>query len=121
VGGAIDSDGDGFSVDDEVYIGTNDADPCGTDGWPPDLVDGALLPNGVNIEDLTDFVVPNRYLGTDITDWPDQAAARRHDLAPGKGPFSTDVNILDLTVLVVREPPMLQGERNFGSTCPFPP
>ncbi len=121
VDGAIDSDGDGFSVDDEVYIGTDDADPCGTGGWPADLVDGVLLPNGVNIEDLTDFIVPNRYLGTDITDWPDQAAARRHDLDPGKGPFSTDVNIVDLTVLVVSEPPMLQGERNFGSTCPLPP
>ena len=123
-----DFDGDGFTDEDEVLsIGTNAAAPCGTDGWPADLVDDVLVPNGVSILDLTDYIEPIRYFGTDVADWPagsgpgTESDARRHDLVPGNSGLATDINILDLTVLALGEPPMLNGGRNFNSTCPLPP
>ena len=41
----FDCDGDGWSGEDEEHVfsaaGTaNDQDPCGTNGWPPDIIDG---------------------------------------------------------------------------------
>ena len=30
------------------------------------------------------------------------------------------INIVDLTTLVTRQPPMLFGARNFGAVCPWP-
>jgi len=122
---ALDCDGDGSPGSSEMHIysaaGTaNDQDPCGITGWWSDLVDGMLTPNGVDIQDLTDYITPNRYLSTNIADWGDQAAARRHDVSPGTNGLGVEINILDLTLIVITTPPMLEGARNFGSVCPWP-
>ena len=122
---AFDCDGDGWIGDDEQHVFTaantaQDQDPCGPNAWSPDIVDGAITPNGVDIQDLTDFVSPDRYFNTDIGDWPDQAAARRHDLSPGTDGLGNEINILDLTVAVITEPPMLLGDRVYLSVCPYP-
>ena len=94
--------------------------PCGTDGWPADIVDDIVKPNGVGIMDLTDYITPNRYFNTNIADWPDQAAARRHDLSPGSNGLLKEINIVDLTAMALTQPPMLNGASNFNSTCPSP-
>ena len=124
----FDCDGDGWAGADEAHIfssaGTaNDQDPCGAAGWPADLLDDVLTPNGVSILDMADFVDPVRYFDTDVADWPanQQDATRRHDIHPGD-PFNlgADINILDLAKLTDTYPAMLDGVRAFGSTCPWP-
>ena len=122
----FDCDGDGWKGSDEMYIysGANtarDQDPCGSNGWPADILNDVIKPNGVGILDLTDYIAPNRYYNTNIADWGDPVAARRHDVSPGTNALPKEINILDLTLLVVRRPPMLAGGRNYGSTCPWPP
>ena len=101
-------------------VAGRDQDPCGANGWSADILDEPLVPNGVSILDLTDYIDPERYLGTDVADWPDQDAPRRHDLDPGDSGLGTDINIVDLTTLVTRQPPMLFGARNFSAVCPWP-
>ena len=128
VAGVQDRDGDGFNADIEAHVfssaGDRDNDPCGTGGWPADLVDDILMPNGVVILDIADFVDPVRYFDTNVAAWPggQQGAARRHDLHPGD-PFGlgADINILDIVAVVATEAPMLGGNRAFDATCPFPP
>ena len=122
-----DCDGDGWTGTAEAYIfsaanAVNDQDPCGTSGWPADLVDDLLVPNGVSISDIQDFIDPVRYMGSDVADWANQQAARRHDVMPGD-PFNLgkEINILDLQVEAISEPPMLEGAQTFASTCPWAP
>ncbi|MEE8526134.1 MAG: hypothetical protein V3T72_19530, partial [Thermoanaerobaculia bacterium] len=123
----VDTDGDGWSDVSEDYLGTDPNNPCGVGNSPADLIAGTLTPNGIDIQDLTDYIVPNRYFNTDISDWPSgtgpgtDGGALTHDLSVGKGPFATDINILDLTVMVITGPPVLQGDRQFAQTCPFAP
>lgn len=125
--GSYDCDGDGSTGGAEAYIFSaantaRDQDPCGTNGWPADLVDDILVPNGVSVLDLQDFVDPVRYMGSDVADWANQQPARRHDVLPGD-PFSLgkDINILDLQVVAISQPPMLGGDLSFASTCPWAP
>ena len=123
--GLFDCDGDGWNGEDERHIFSaastaNDQDACGADGWPADILNDVLVPNGVSILDLTAYIDPVRYFGTDVADWVDQEAARRRDVSPGNDGLLTDINILDLTLLALGEPPMLNGNRNFNSTCPWP-
>ncbi len=66
-------------------------------------------------------MAPIRYAGTNLGN---HRADVRFDLAPGKAPFITDINIQDLTALLAGSsgnPPMLGGVRAFnGPQCPWP-
>jgi hypothetical protein len=114
-----DCDRDGWTGDDEDLIfgeADHDQDPCGGNGWPADLWD--LPPNKITIEDITSFLTPTQHIGTNPGD-PDFSS--RWDLVPGKGGFSSAINIQDLTTLATFKPPML-GVRPFdGPPCPYPP
>jgi hypothetical protein len=145
--GAFDCDGDGYSGDAEdnvySYIGQLDGDqktcqeydtnftavdPNQTVAkpslrWPSDF-NNASSPldsfNKISILDLTSFLVPVKYLNTDLGANP---GAVRWDLKPGPGVvFSTDINLEDLIALLAGSsgnPPMLGGAKAFGgTTCP---
>ncbi|MEK6968431.1 MAG: CAP domain-containing protein [Nanoarchaeota archaeon] len=112
-----DSDGDGFSDGAEFYLGTDPLDNCGPNAWPADIVSGGIpaSTNRVTVLDLTSFLAPNRFINTNIGDIPGN---RRWDIAPGKGPFSKDINVQDITLLISLAPPMFGGQRAFnGPTC----
>jgi len=93
--------------------------------WPSDF-NKALSPlnsfNRITINDLTPFLAPVRYFGTNMGANPGDV---RWDLSPGPGLFLTDINIVDLTALIAGptgNPPMLGGARAFGGpACPWPP
>ncbi|MFQ5516550.1 MAG: hypothetical protein ACE5E8_03165 [Acidimicrobiia bacterium] len=71
--------------------------------------------NRVEITDLTSFITPVRRLGTSPND---PGYDQRWDLHPGSGGFSSTINILDLTTLIVLRPPMFSGQPAFGGpTC----
>jgi hypothetical protein len=131
-----------FDCDRDGYIGTaeghvyspsarGDQDPCGTNnspptsppspiGWPADLVGGGIpnSTNFVNVLDITSYVAPVRYINTDVGT---HSGDIRWDLVPGGGLFPSDINIQDLTSLIVVRPPMLNGPRALnGPVCPFP-
>ena len=120
-----DQDNDGFDDTDEALIGTAVDDPCGNDGWPADVWAQAVSGSGnlVDILDITSFIVPApRKLDTNPGD---AGYDQRWDLKPGKAIFLEDINIQDLTALLVGTtgfPPMLEGARAFdGPSCPYPP
>jgi CSLREA domain-containing protein len=146
--GSFDCDGDGYSgsIEDHVYsyAAQTDGDQktCQEyDGaypnasadikpslrWPSDL-NKVQFPldsfNRISVQDLTSFLAPVYYLGTDVGTNPGDV---RWDLLPGPGIFSTDINIQDLTALIAPAaasgaPPMLGGVRALGGpACPWPP
>jgi hypothetical protein len=108
----------------QFNIGTTDQDPCGTDGWPSDLVSGGTpdSTNRVNILDLTSFMAPVRRLDKS-PGHPDFSA--RWDLVPGRGAFLEWIAIDDLTAVLAGPsgfPVILSGSRAFdGPPCPWPP
>jgi hypothetical protein len=115
----LDEDNDGFTGGVEAYLGTGPSDPCGNDGWPADLYSTGGSLNLLDVQDIVSFLAPVRYLGTDVGTNPGDV---RWDLVPGKGIFSTDINIQDLTLLIVTAPPMFEGPRAFGAgPCPYAP
>ena len=74
--------------------------------------------NTVNVLDLASFIAPVRYLNSDVGT---HTGDIRWDMVPGGGPFPLDINIQDLSNLVVVKPPMLGGPRAFnGPLCPSP-
>ena len=116
-----DNDGDGYTNGAESSIGTGEGDPCGEPGWPSDFVPGGIAPNTFNIQDLGSFVVPTRRLGKS----PGQTGfSARWDLVPGSTVGGPHINVADLAAPmsgVAGYPPMLDGQRAFGRTCPFAP
>jgi hypothetical protein len=121
-----DCDGDGWTglAENKIYDpnGTlKDQDPCGTDGWPANLVDPiGSAPNRVDIRDLLSFLVPLRRLDTSSGSGFFSA---RWDLLPGRGALATDINIQDVISLLsgsTGRPPMFSGQRSFDRTCPWP-
>jgi len=124
-GNSFDCDGDGYTgaTEDHVFgvAARGNQDPCGTTAWPADFVPGGIpdSTNRVNLPDLTSFLAPVRYFGTNLGANPGDP---RWDLNPGKGLFATDINIADLTSLLTVAPPMLYGTRAFnGPACPWAP
>ena len=134
---SYDCDGDGFTgtVESHLY-GPNlqgDQDPCGTNnspptfpasaaGWPADLKGGGApsTSNRLNIVDVATFIVPVRYINTNVGSRPGDV---RWDLVPGSS-VGNDINVADMAALVSGAggfPPMLGGERAFNSNCPWPP
>ncbi|MCH8814922.1 MAG: hypothetical protein IH957_07470 [Chloroflexi bacterium] len=147
--GAFDCDGDGFigTAEDHVYsyiaqldgdqktcqeYDTNfsTADPNQTAAtpslrWPSDFNSSASPLdsfNRLNILDLTSFLAPIKYFGTDLAMNPGDV---RWDLTPGKGVFMTDINVQDITAMIAGSsgsPPMLGGAKAlFGPVCPWAP
>jgi len=122
-----DCDGDGYPGWVEKRIlgpaPNRDQDACGVEAWPSDLVSGGVpdSTDRVTIADLSSFVAPVRYLGTDVGA---HAGDERWDLSPGKGLLPVDINVLDLSLLVAGPtgyPPMFGGARAFaGPVCPWP-
>jgi hypothetical protein len=93
--------------------------------WPSDFNNATSAPNSFNritISDLTSFLGPVRYLGTDVGG---HAGDVRWDLLPGEGSLATDINIQDLTALMSGapgNPRMMGGVRAFGGpACPWAP
>ena len=119
-----DDDNDGYTDVDEGSIGTSPNDPCGTDGWASDLFDGGASVNKLTIQDVTSFVAPVRHFDTSATDPQPSNYSPRWDIRPGAGALPKDINIQDVLQLVAGptgNPPMLNGARAFGQSCPFPP
>jgi len=105
----------------QFMIGTGQADPCGFDGWPSDLVSTGISTNKVDIVDLGSFVAPSRRIGT--VPGPGNYS-QRWDLAPGQLLAGAWINLIDLGALVSGTtgfPPMLGGARAINATCPFLP
>ena len=113
-----DYDGDGFTDEVEVQVGTHPVDPCGSDGWPADLFSGGASANRVNLQDVTSFVVPVLRFNTS----PGEPGYDvRWDLVPGPNGFSSDINLQDITALIILSPPMLGDLAAFnGPSCPDP-
>jgi uncharacterized protein YkwD len=115
-----DSDGDGFTNGAESAIGSNSSLSCGNPdttkpgwpslNWPADLAAGASA-NKVDMSDLTSFLAPVRRLDTSPGDADFDA---RWDLVPGKGIFEDNINLQDLTTVILTEPPMFGGQRAYG-------
>ncbi len=122
-----DFDGDGYADDVEALnIGTNAGYPCGINGWPSNLFDnpnGAVpTVNELTIQDILSFVAPVRHFGTSP---PNSLYDKRWDLLPGPGTLGDYINIQDLIATIAQTPtgypPMLNGVRAFGQSCPLPP
>jgi len=89
--------------------------------WPADIASSTFSLNKINIQDLSSFTTPIRYLNQDVgTD----AADVRFDLVPGST-FGFHINIADMAALTngaTAYPPMLSGARAFGGpVCPYAP
>ena len=141
-GGAtgFDCDGDGYkgSAEDHVtsYLLQTDGDqktcqeydttfPGGaphirpSKRWPSDIAGvTAFSLNKINIQDLSSFVSPIRYLNQDVGTDPMDV---RFDLVPGST-VGADINVADLAAITNGLPPMLGGLKAFGGpVCPYAP
>jgi hypothetical protein len=144
--GGLDCDGDGFTGNTEAHVysyvpQTNgdqktcqeydlshpnpNADIKPSLRWPADFnkATGVLNSfNKIDVLDLTSFLAPVKYLGTNVGTNPDDV---RWDLRPGPEVFGVDINAADLTALLAGttgNPPMLFGAKAFGApACPFAP
>ena len=113
-------DFDGFTAATETYLGTDPNDGCAEpsgsnneptpDKWPLDFNDDQKS----DIFDLTSYIAPDRHFNTNVGAFPD---GERWDLSPGKGPLSTDINIIDLSLMVTNVPVMFGGERGWNHNC----
>ena len=92
--------------------------------WPADIASSNPFSfNKVNIQDLSSFTSPIRYLNQDVGTDPMDV---RFDLVPGAGVFADDINIADMAALTTGgsgSPPMLGGGvRAFnGPVCLYAP
>jgi hypothetical protein len=107
-----------------LHVGTRADDPCGTDGWPSDIVGTGVSMNKFDIVDLGSFVAPVRRLGTKPNDLNFDV---RWDLKPGPltppgtGPH-IDIQDLGVTIAGLSGfPPMFGGQRAFTKTCVVAP
>jgi len=76
----------------------------------------------MSIQDVTSFVAPVRHFDSSPGDEP--LYNPRWDIRPGAGALPKWINIQDVLQLVAGptgNPPMLNGARAFGQTCPLPP
>jgi hypothetical protein len=113
-----------------LKLGTNPGYPCGSGGWPADLV----ADNRLNIADLNSFLFPLRgngsfnKFGHPVPD-PSDGNIARWNLSP-----DTTINIGDLNALnpavsaPSARPPMFGGQPAFFANagngvggCPLPP
>jgi CSLREA domain-containing protein len=112
-----DCDGDGYIGSTESHVTTSDQDACGFNGWPSDL-----NPDGSNVFDLHDlasFIAPLRRLGTSPGE---PNFSKRWDVIPGST-AGKSINVQDMAGMLSGAsgyPPMFDGQRAFGQTCPWP-
>jgi hypothetical protein len=90
--------------------------------WPSDIAGvGVFSSNKINVQDLSSFITPIRYLNQDVGTDPGDV---RFDLVPGST-FGADINVADIAAITsggTGFPPMLNGARAFGGpNCPTPP
>jgi hypothetical protein len=98
-------------------VGTSPSARCGGNGWPADLSTVSISANKFNLLDLSSFIVPTRRLATSPGD---PGYNKRWDLAPGSV-AGKHINLLDMSAaLTIPQgyPPMLNGARAYGATCP---
>jgi hypothetical protein len=112
-------DSDGYDRTVEEHVGTSPQTPCGNAGWPAELDPTGLSANDLDLQDLTSFLAPVRYLDSNIGDIPGNI---RWDLVPGTGGIlPKDINLQDLTQILLVYAPMHEGVRSFnGPPCPWP-
>jgi hypothetical protein len=114
-GDLADDDGDGFNNAAERHIGTDPAQPCGADGWPAELATTAFSAGRLDIIDLASFIAPVQRYGTSPGDGGFDV---RWDVQPGRGLLGEVINIQDLMVLALLDPPMFGGARAYnGPSC----
>jgi hypothetical protein len=106
----------------QFKTGTGPQDPCGSDGWPLDLVSSpSITANRFDVADLGSFVAPVRRFGKN----PGETGfSSRWDLVPGNSGGSGWINVVDVAATITGTtgyPPMLGGLRAFSQSCPFPP
>jgi hypothetical protein len=89
--------------------------------WPSDIASSSFSFNRINVQDLSSFTTPLRYLNKDVGTYP---ADVRFDLVPGST-FGADINVADLAAITSGAsgfPTMLGGARAYGGPpCPWPP
>jgi hypothetical protein len=90
--------------------------------WPSDIAAvGGFSANKINVQDLSSFTAPVRYLNQNVGTDPSDI---RFDLVPGST-FGAHINVADLAAItsgVTGTPPMLGGLRAFGGpVCPWAP
>jgi hypothetical protein len=113
-----DDDADGYADTAEAHVGTVSQERCGTGGWPADLNGMGMSANRVDVGVMS-HLAPARRLGTNVGMQPGDA---RWDIVPGKGPFSTDINVADLVSVITTAPSWNGGARAFnGPPCPAAP
>ena len=114
-----DTDGDGYSDEAEIHVGTDALGRCGLGGtptisttWPADINDaGGTSRDELNTADLA-LVIAFGALGKS----PGQAGFnRRYDMAPGPGPLGSWINTLDLAQMTTFVAPMF-GVKAFSYT-----
>jgi hypothetical protein len=113
--GPYDCDGDGYIGDTELHVFgvQRDQARCGPGNWPADFVAGGVpdSTDRVNVLDFVSFLVPVRHLNTNVGDNPNNVG---WDVVPGSFPFPYDINVTDLTNLIVVKPAMFSGVRAFN-------
>ncbi|TMC00288.1 MAG: hypothetical protein E6J42_01280 [Chloroflexi bacterium] len=113
-----DADGDGYTDEAEILIGTDPLGRCqvGTtapsNAWPSDFTSGGtpLSTDKITITDITSFVAPAPKKNN--TNPGDAGFNVRWDLVPGPGVFATWINTNDITALIAGAsgyPPMFGG------------
>jgi hypothetical protein len=89
--------------------------------WPADIASSAFSFNKINVQDISSFNNPVRYLNQDVGTDPMDV---RFDLVPGST-FGFDINVSDMAALTLGAsgyPAMLGGSRAFnGPACPYAP
>ena len=89
--------------------------------WPSDVASGVFSGNKLNVQDLSSFIGPIRYLNKNVGTNPNDV---RFDIVPGST-FGPHINISDLAAIVsgvTGSPPMFNGVKAYGGpVCPFSP
>lgn len=120
--GNVDSDGDGFTNDVEIHVGTDPYISCLASypvsgpslTWPGDLGTSSFSFNKINVSDLAAFVAPTRRIGTSPGN-PNYSV--RWDLVPGST-FGETINVQDLSKLTTFLAPMFNNQKAYGGpTC----
>jgi len=107
----VDTDGDGFSDEAEVYIGTDPLGRCEVKGpgtstdWPADVFGGPISTDKLTLQDLGAYTSSPKKLNTSPGN---PNFDRRYDVVPGSQ-FGDWINLTDLNFLLGMKPPMFGG------------
>jgi hypothetical protein len=120
---STDHDGDGFTSEDEAFIGTDAFGRCEpgdpdtalpSTRWPADLAEGSFSMDKINIQDLARFIAPVKKLNANpyVPNWDP-----RYDLVPGTTIGVNFVNVADIAKVAIFVPPMFGVKAYGGPTC----